>query len=109
MIDLIFHYSNEVVLIKIQGHQVTFGNTIKGNMMADISGLRLDYNGTIRQFPDLEMNLNWREEAIKRFKDKIKELDKEEAIADYVIYELKTKGYLPKLKQIAGHRTVKIG
>lgn len=108
MIDILFNYGNDVVLVKINGHSVLFGSTMFGNKMADISGLRLDFNGTIREFPDLQDNLDWREEAIKRFKQHIKLLDKEEEIADYIIKELRTKGYTPKLKQVAGHRAMKL-
>ena len=109
MIDLIFHHSSEVVIVRINGHSVTFGSTIFGAKMADISGLRLDFNGTIREFPDLKDDLEWREKAIERFKEHIKELKDEDKIADYIVYELRNKGYSPKLKQVKVFRPLKIG
>lgn len=109
MIDLTFQHASEIVLVKINGNSILFGSTVFGAILADISGLRLDYHGTIREFPDLKDDLEWREKAIERFKEHIKNLDNEDKIADYIIYELKSKGYLPKLKQKAGFRPVKIG
>lgn len=108
MIDVIFNYANEVLLVKVQGSSVLFGSTTFGAKMADISGLRLDYSGTIREFPDLANDLEWRQKAISRFKDHIKILKTEDKITEYLIDELSTKGYKPKYKQIKGFRAVKI-
>lgn len=108
MIDLIFNYANDVLLVQIRGQDIKFATTTFGARLADISGLKLDYNGTIREFPDLKDDIEWREKAIIRFKEHIKTLRDEQAIAEYVIYELRTKGYTPKLKQIAGFRPVKL-
>ena len=108
MIDLIFNFANEVVLIKIAGTQITFGNTAFGARMASLKGLRLDFHGTIREFPDLEGEIDWREKAIERFEKHIGSLNGEDAIADYIIKELRSKGYSPQLKQKAGFRPVKI-
>jgi len=108
MIDLIFHHASEVVIVRIKGNEVTFGSTIYGARMADITGLRLDFHGTIKEFPDLKEDLEWREKAIERFKSHIKILDNEDKIAEYVIYELRNKGYVPKLKQKAEFRPVRI-
>ena len=108
MIQLIFNFANEVILIVIEGNSVRFGNTMYGAKTADISGLRLEYTGTIRQFPDLADDLNWREKAIERFKEHIAELTNEEEIANYIIFELKNKGFTPRLKQKGGFRPVKI-
>lgn len=104
MIDLIFHHGSEVVIVRIKGIQVTFGSTVYGARMASIEGLRLDYHGTIREFPDLEGDLYWREKAIDRFKDHIRTLDSEDKISEYITKELRDKGYVPKLKQKAGFR-----
>lgn len=108
MIDLIFNFASDVVLIRITNHEVKFANSMFGAVMADISGIRLDYAGTIREFPDLKDDIEWREKAIERFKAHIKSLDSEDKISDYIISELKSKGYTPRLKQIAGFRAVKI-
>lgn len=108
MIDLLFNQENEIVLVRIQGQTVMFGSTIYGAKLADIAGLKLDFHGTIRSFPDLERDLQWKEKAVERFKKHIKTLKDEDAIADYVIEELRTKGYRPKLKQKQGFRAVAI-
>lgn len=108
MIALTFQRANEMVLIHINGNKVTFGSTVFGAAMADIDGLKLDFQGTIREFPDLKDDLEWREKAIERFKKHIKTLKSEDKISDYIIYELRNKGYTPKLKQKAGFRQVRI-
>ncbi len=108
MIALTFQRASEMILIHIKGNSITFGSTTFGAKMADISGLKLDFQGTIREFPDLEKDINWREKAIERFKNHIKTLKNEDEIANYIIYELKNKGYTPKLKEKAGFRQEKI-
>lgn len=108
MIDIIFEFGNEIILVKIKGSKVLFGNTLFGAQMADISGLTLDYKGVCRQFPDLETNDNWRQEAIKRFKRKIQGLGSEKQIADYIIDDLKEHGYIARKYQKSGHRWVMI-
>lgn|SRR3990167_4431595 len=108
MIALTFQHTSEIVIVTIEGTKVLFGSTIFGAQMADINGLRLDFNGTIREFPDLKDDLQWREKAIERFKKHINELKEEEKIADYIIYELRNKGYQPRLKQKKGFRPTRI-
>lgn len=108
MIELTFKRANEVILIVIRGHDIKFGSTIFGAQLADIEGLKLDFQGTIREFPDLKDDLEWSKKAIERFKAHIKTLDDEDKIADYIIYELRNKGYTPKLKQVAGFRPRRI-
>lgn len=108
MIELIFYQGTEIIVVRIDGHKVEFGSTIYGARLADITGLRLDYHGTIREFPDLKDDMEWRMKAIQRFKNHIATLPDEEAVAEYLIYELRNKGYTPKLKQKAGFRRVAI-
>jgi hypothetical protein len=108
MIDIIFNRANEVVIVKIDGNSLWFGNTVFGNKLATIDGLRLDFNGTIREFPDLANDVEWNKKAIERFKEHIRELETEDAKADYVISELNSKGYNAKWKQKAGFRPVRL-
>lgn len=108
MIDLIFKQASEVIIVRVDMNNVIFGSTTFGAKMADISGLKLDYTGTIREFPDLKDDLQWREKAIKRFKKHIKTLKTEDKVADYIIYELRNKGYSPQLKQKKGFRPIRI-
>lgn len=108
MIDLFFQYLNEYILVRIDGKNILFGNTAYKGQMATIDGLQLSMEGAIKEFPDLKNNINWREEAIKRFKDKIEKLSSEQDISEYIINDLKNYGYIPKLKQRAGFRVEKI-
>jgi len=105
MIQLIFEYGVEKVIIIVTGKDVRFGNIKYGNITTTIDGLRLDYNGVIREFPDLELNKNWRQDAIARFKKKIQGFENEQQIADYLIEDLKKFGYKLKGTQKKGFRT----
>ena len=104
MISAMFSFGTETILVVVKGNEVTFGNTNFGAQMASITGLKLDRSGVEREFPDLKGNINWHEEAIKRFKDNIKNLNNESKIMDYVINDLRKYGYKPMYKQIQGHR-----
>jgi hypothetical protein len=53
---------------------------------------------------DLKESENWREEAIKRFKNKIGDLESEDKIVDYLISDLRKFGYKPYYKQKQGFR-----
>ena len=64
----------------------------------------MNYKGTIKEFPDLKNNDNWKKIARERFKEKIKSFNSEEDIADYLINDLKKVGYVPLLKQKKGFR-----
>jgi|TARA_Y100000310_G_scaffold339488_2_gene432296 hypothetical protein len=108
MIELIFELANEVILVVIKGKKVTFGNTAYGSQMADISGLKLDYAGVCREFPDLELEDNWQEQACERFKEKIKAMKTEDEICNYVIDELQNQGYKAKKKQREGFRPINL-
>jgi len=106
MIDTILYFGTEIVLVRINGRNVTFGANISPNnpVMTTIDGLRLSKAGVIKEFPDLKDNPNWQQEAIARFKDKIRSFNTEEEIWKYVIDDLKKFGYIPKYKQVAGYR-----
>lgn len=108
MIDLFFNYLNEYILVRIEGKKILFGNTSYKGQMATIEGLQLSKEGAIKEFPELKDRTDWREEAIRRFKDTIEQLPSEEDIAQYIINDLKKYGYIPKLKQRQGFRIEKI-
>jgi hypothetical protein len=108
MIEVIFYYGNDVVIVRITGKKIEFGNSLYGNKLATIDGIRLDKSGTIKEFPDLKDVDNWKQEAIKRFKEHINNLNNEEEVSKYIIKELSSKGYIPKYKQVAGFRPTKI-
>ena len=105
MIQIIFGFGSEKVLITIRDKDIRFGNTSFGSQMTSIDGLSLDYSGVCHEFPDLESHDDWRGEAIKRFKEKIENFDSEDEIADYLIEDLKKFGYIPEQKQKNGWRS----
>ena len=108
MIDLLFQFANEFILVRIEGSKVLFSNTAFGNKMTTIDGLKLDYKGVCREFPDLETNPDWKKIAIERFKNKINGMSSEEDISNYIIEDLRKHGYIPKSKQRKGFRIEKI-
>ena len=108
MIELMFELGSEVVFVRIEGHKVLFGNASFGNQMTDISGLKLDYKGVCREFPDLEVRDDWKEEAVIRFKEKIKEMKTEDEVSNYIIDELTKHHYVPKSKRRDGFRPIQL-
>ena len=104
MIEVLMYYGTEIVLIRISGNDVRFGNSSYGAQMATIEGMKLDKHGVLKEFPELKDNPNWRVEAIAKFKDKIREIGNERKIAKYLIEDLKKFGYIPKFIQEAGKR-----
>ena len=104
MISLLFGFGNEKVIVVVDENNVKFGTTAFGSVLADISGLHLNYNGVCREFPDLETHKDWRGEAIKRFKEKIKSMNNENDVCEYIIKELRSCGYVPESKQRNGFR-----
>ena len=108
MIRILFGYGPEKVIVIIKETKITFGNTAFGAQEATIDGLRLNHEGVITQFPDLKDNPDWKEQAIDRFKEKIKDFKNENERATYIIEELKPHGYFPEKKQIDGFRPVNL-
>lgn len=107
MIDVLLSLGREVILIRVEGNKLLFGNTMFGAQMADIKGLKLDYGGVCREHPDLENSDNWREEAIKRFKEKARTFKTERQKIDYLVQDLIKHGYKPLKIQRKGFRPEK--
>lgn len=108
MIGILFSYINDVVEVRIDGDNCIFRTGQYGGVFIPIDGLRLDKNGVLKEHPDLKDNENWREEAIKRFKEHLKKMNKEDERVDYIIKELSKVGYKPIAKQKQGFRPEKI-
>jgi hypothetical protein len=104
MIDLIFYFGTEIVFIRIEGTNIRFANSNQGNQWATIDGLKFDYQGVVKEYPDLKDKQDWKDESLRRFKEKIKAMTKEEQICEYIVEDLKMHGYTPKFKQKAGFR-----
>ena len=107
MIEIMFNLGTEVILVVINKNDIRFGNTSFGARLTDIGGLKLDYKGVCREFPDLEMKYNWKEEAIRRFKEKIALFKTEKEKANYIIEDLKKYGYVLRLVKRQGFRPEK--
>lgn len=108
MIDVLFSFGNETVLVRIDGSNIHLANSEYGAMMATIDGIRLSKSGVIKEFPDLADDNDWRAKAIYRFKEKLKSFSTEEERVTYVIDDLSKHGYKPIFKQKIGFRRVRI-
>lgn len=108
MIDLIFDYMGELVFVRIKGYSLTFSSSRSLGRYADISGIKLNKETTLKEFPDLVGEENWKELAISRFKENLKRMKNEKEVEEYVKTELKKLGYIPKYRQKIGHRREKL-
>ena len=108
MIGLIFRFATDIVEVRISGNTVLFRNSTFGSAYATIDGIQLNYEGVIREFPELKDSVTWRSEAVAKFKDKIKDLNDETKIVHYVVEDLTKFGYVLIARQKQGHRVEKI-
>ena len=105
MIDLIFYHGTEIIFIRIEGPNVKFSTSYQSQIWAPIDGLKLDYLGVIKEFPELEDDPEWQKEAIFRLKCKLKDYKNEGEIVGYVKEELEKFGYILKRKLRHGFRS----
>lgn len=105
MIGIIFTFGAEVVEVRIDENILLFKISTYGARYYPIENLHINKSGAIKMFPDLEDNEDWKNEALKRFKEYFIKIEGEQNKANYVIEELKKCGYIPKYKQIQGFRT----
>ena len=108
MIRLYFRNRAGITIIKVVGTDIYFSNEVYGfNADIPIDNMRLFISGIIKEFPDLA-NVppeEARKEAIKRFKNHLKELGSEEEIEKYLINEGKNEGaILQKVERSGGFR-----
>jgi len=107
MIGIIFEFANEFVDIRVDGNNVLFRNNPNSGFVT-IDNLKLNETGVIKEFPDLDGREDWKEEAIKRFKEKIASIETERDKIEYIKEDLKKYGYKPVAIQRQGFRTAKI-
>lgn len=107
MIGIIFSKGSEHLEVRIDGTSVYF-RTSQFTKWADISGLELSREGSIKEFPELKDDPNWRTKVIKKFKEKIKEYPSELARMQYIIEDLRIHGYTATYFQEKGHRPIKL-
>lgn len=103
-----FQFGNEYIIVNVNGNDLKFANTMFGALGASIEGLKLSKQGTLKEFPDLKDREDWRQEAIKRFKEKIANIEEEPKKVDYIIGDLRKYGYKPLFRQKNGFRRVAI-
>lgn len=111
-IELVFKFADEVVAVKIVYHDILFYNSMSNfQIPARIEGLKLNIAGILKEFPDLKgkPDAEIKQEAIKRFKEKIKNMKTENEVKDYIIEEFTKKlGYTLMLIKRDGFRPTKI-
>ncbi len=107
-IGTIFQFGAEMIEVRIDGNNCLFRTKDYGGALYPIDNLRLDKAGVIKEFPDLKDNEDWSEEAIKRFKEKLKGMKTMRKKMDYVVEDLKKYGYKPMYEQQDGCRTRKL-
>jgi hypothetical protein len=111
-VDLSFVTPNgEPLILRIIGRQVYFVKTVNGlPMMSTIDGIKLNVDGMVKQFPDLEGKpvAEMRREAISRFKEHIKSLTTDDEVIKYLREDLEKSGYKLLLIQRAGHRPERV-
>ena len=106
MIKGLFQLGSQQVEVIINGSELFFYDT-NSRQITTISGLQFKKSGVIKEFPDLENNDNWKQIAIDRLKEHIKNIVKEDDKLDYVKKELEKYGYRGLYKQKAGWRPEK--
>jgi len=107
MIGIIFTLGSEVVEVRVNNGSVLF-RTPSSQSFTDISGISLNKNGCIKEFPDLKDNNDWKQITIERFKEKIKKMKTDEERSKYVIDDLTKFGYVAKYIQKTGFRRIKL-
>ena len=105
---IVFRFANELVEVRVDGFNCLFRTSQFGGAFAPIDALRLDKAGVIREFPDLKDEEDWREQALTRFKEKIKTYATEKLRMEYIIQDLKKYGYIPLYWQEQGFRPKKL-
>jgi len=108
MIGTIFEFGGQMVEVRIIGNNCLFRTGQFGGGFVPIDNLQLEKAGCIREHPDLKEKKDWKQETIKRFKEKIDSFDTEIQRMKYVIEDLKKHGYKPRHMQREGFRPIKI-
>jgi len=108
MIGVIFKYGSEKVEVRIDKTNCYFRTGQFGGALVPIDSIKIDKAGSIKEHPDLKDRDDWKEETIKRFKEKLKGQKTEMERIKYVIDELSKIGYKPIYIQETGHRPQKI-
>ena len=105
-----FEFAGQRTVIRVIGTNVLFVD-LQTNMMSPIEGLKFNPEGIKKEYPDLK-DIGDKKElqriATERFVEKIKNLPSETERVNWLIEEMKSMGYIPKIKQRMGFRPQKI-
>ncbi len=108
MISTIFQNGSETVEVRINQTNCLFRTQNTNGGFLPIEAIKLEKAGCIKEHPDLKDNEDWKNEAIKRFKQKIKNYKTEKQRMKYIISDLTKHGYKALYYQQEGFRPVKI-
>jgi len=100
-----FRIAGEITNVLIDGNNIIFMDS--SGMINTINGIRLDYEGSIKENPDLKGDDDWKEKTIERFKKKVKSIEGDMEKIKYVKDELTKFGYDALYYQRNGHREKK--
>jgi hypothetical protein len=104
-ISATFKIASDIIISVINGNNLMFMDS--NNNIAVLEGLKLSYQGVLKEFPDLKDNDNWKSIALKRLKEKIKSFNTEMEKIIYIKNELTKFGYEPLYYQQHGWRAKK--
>ena len=107
MIICVFQQGTDIYKIRIYGYNLIFSKIYGNNERhTTIDGLQLSVAGILKHYPDLEGKepMEMRIEAIKRFKEKLKEMKSEEEVKNYLKEDLSPYGFKLLRWQKSGFR-----
>jgi hypothetical protein len=107
MIVISFKRDNQAGFIKIDNKYLYYGKVVKGvPTYVPIDKNIFVQSGVIKEYPELKDKTEDEAKTIaeQRLKDKIKLMNSEEEIYQYVLHELRLHGNIPVMKQKAGFR-----
>ncbi len=107
-VGLVFQFGSEYIEVRINGNHILFRTAQTMGMFATIDNIRLNQGGVIKEFPDLKDNPDWNNEALKRFKEKIRNMTTEIEKVKYIKEDLTKFGYTPMYQQREGFRIEKL-
>ena len=108
MISTLFQNGSEIMEVRIKDSTCIFRTQNTQGGFIPIEAIKLEKAGCIREHPDLKNDKDWRDESIKRFKQKIKTCETEKQRMKYIISDLTKYGYKALYYQQQGFRPVKI-
>jgi len=106
MIKGTFSFGGDNQEVIIRGNELIFFD-ISSGMMTTVEGLRLSKSGSLKEFPELKDDDDWKKKTIERLKEKMKEYNTEKEKMEYIKIELIKQGYKPLFLQQAGFRPQK--